>query len=274
MHKDIVLVDEIGHSGSTARRLQCLYLMSVPVSVPASVPVGKWNKDKITIILKKMLNGLCWNDAFTPAQWLEHRWLQAKVPGSCPDGDSQYFLQTFSVCVFPSNQSKNNQIKDFKHYQRESSSIWPLKVSALTYTTIIALDGRPHTYTHLPTTATRGSFKHWSCIPSDSLWNLLLPLWASECMYVCGSPQSAMLVVDINAEITLHCTNLTYPLMASVRWVYVNTCFSLVLAWCWQGPKRQQLFFSPRRSVWHTSKASSPVSWPSSSLLLLSVWMD
>ena len=55
--------------------------------------------------LKKMLNGLCWDDDYTIAQWLEHRWLQARVPGSSPGGDSQFFLQTFPVCLFPSNQS-------------------------------------------------------------------------------------------------------------------------------------------------------------------------
>ena len=36
--------------------------------------------------------------------YLEHRWLQARVPGSSPGGDSQFFLQTFPVCLFPSNQ--------------------------------------------------------------------------------------------------------------------------------------------------------------------------
>ena len=51
-----------------------------------------------------MLNGLCLDDDYTIAQWLEHRWLQAKVPGSSPGGDSQFFLQTFPVCLFPSNQ--------------------------------------------------------------------------------------------------------------------------------------------------------------------------
>ena len=54
--------------------------------------------------LKKTLNGLCWDDDYTIAQWLEHRWLQARVPGSSPGGDSQFFLQTFPVCLFPSNQ--------------------------------------------------------------------------------------------------------------------------------------------------------------------------
>ena len=41
---------------------------------------------------------------YTLAQWLEHRWLQARVPGSSPGGDSQFFIQTFPVCLFPSNQ--------------------------------------------------------------------------------------------------------------------------------------------------------------------------
>ena len=53
--------------------------------------------------LKNMLNGLCWDDDYTIAQWLEHRWLQARVPGSSPGGDSQFFLQTFPVFIFPSN---------------------------------------------------------------------------------------------------------------------------------------------------------------------------
>ena len=51
-----------------------------------------------------MLNDLGWDDGYTLAQWLEHRWPQAKVPGSNPGGDSQFFLQTFPVCAFPSNQ--------------------------------------------------------------------------------------------------------------------------------------------------------------------------
>ena len=35
---------------------------------------------------------------------IEHRWLQARVPGSSPGGDSQFCLRTFPVCLFPSNQ--------------------------------------------------------------------------------------------------------------------------------------------------------------------------
>ena len=55
--------------------------------------------------LKKTLSGLCRDDDYTIAQWLGHRWLQARVPGSSPGGDSQlFFLQTFPVCLFPSNQ--------------------------------------------------------------------------------------------------------------------------------------------------------------------------
>ena len=42
-----------------------------------------------------MLNSLCWDDDYTIAQWLEHRWLQAKVPGSSPGGDS-HFCSDFS----------------------------------------------------------------------------------------------------------------------------------------------------------------------------------
>ena len=52
--------------------------------------------------LKKTLNGLCLDDDYTIAQWLEHRWLQVRVPGSSPGGDSQFFLQTFPICLFPS----------------------------------------------------------------------------------------------------------------------------------------------------------------------------
>ena len=43
-------------------------------------------------------------DDYTIAQWLAQRWLQARVPGSSPGGDSQFDLQPFPVCVFPSNQ--------------------------------------------------------------------------------------------------------------------------------------------------------------------------
>ena len=46
------------------------------------------------------------DDDYTIAQWLEHRWLQARVPGSSPGGDSQFFLQTFPVCLFPSKPVK------------------------------------------------------------------------------------------------------------------------------------------------------------------------
>ena len=55
-----------------------------------------------------MLNGLRWDDDYNIAQWLEHRWLQARVPGSSPGGDSQFFLQTFPVCLIPSKPVNNN----------------------------------------------------------------------------------------------------------------------------------------------------------------------
>ena len=45
------------------------------------------------------------NIDYTIAQWLEHRWLQARVPGLSPGGDSQFFSSDFPVCLFPSNQS-------------------------------------------------------------------------------------------------------------------------------------------------------------------------
>ena len=37
-----------------------------------------------------MLSGLCWDDRFTIAQWLEHRLPRAKVRGSSSGGDSQF----------------------------------------------------------------------------------------------------------------------------------------------------------------------------------------
>ena len=46
-----------------------------------------------------MLNGLCWDDDYTIAQWLEHRWLQTRVPGSSPGGDSRFFLQTIVIII-------------------------------------------------------------------------------------------------------------------------------------------------------------------------------
>ena len=73
--------------------------------------------------LKKTLNGLCLDDNYTIAQWLEHRWLQAKVPGSSPGGDSQFFLQTFPVCLFPSkpvnNNNNNNNVEEKRTYVYE-----------------------------------------------------------------------------------------------------------------------------------------------------------
>ena len=60
-------------------------------------------------------------DDYTIAQWLEHRWLQARVPGSCPGGDSQFFLQTFPVCLFPSNQSI--LYESVKHFMEKFRSL-------------------------------------------------------------------------------------------------------------------------------------------------------
>ena len=48
-----------------------------------------------------MLNGLCWDDDHTIAQWLEHRWLQARVPGSSPGGESQFFFRLFPFVSLP-----------------------------------------------------------------------------------------------------------------------------------------------------------------------------
>ena len=45
-----------------------------------------------------MLNGRDWNDGCTLAQWLEHRWAQAKVPGSNPGGDS-FSSDFFRLCL-------------------------------------------------------------------------------------------------------------------------------------------------------------------------------
>ena len=68
--------------------------------------------------LKKTLNSLCLDDDYTIAQWLEHRWLQARVPGSSPGGDSQFFLQTFPVCLFPSKpvNNNNNNVEEKRTY--------------------------------------------------------------------------------------------------------------------------------------------------------------
>ena len=85
----------------------CLYnyIYSVWVTVRAAYHSPVWIHRKCELrSLKKMLNSLCWDDDYTIAQWLEHRWLQARVPGSSPGGDGQFFLQTFPVCLFPSNQ--------------------------------------------------------------------------------------------------------------------------------------------------------------------------
>ena len=51
--------------------------------------------------LKKMLNGFCWDGSYTIHNSLvaEHRWLQAKVPGSNTGGYSQFFLLTFHVSM-------------------------------------------------------------------------------------------------------------------------------------------------------------------------------
>ena len=62
--------------------------------------------------LKKMLNGLCWDDDYTIAQWLEHRWLQARVPGSSPGGDSQLFLQTFPFVWFLRERDKREKSEE------------------------------------------------------------------------------------------------------------------------------------------------------------------
>ena len=48
-----------------------------------------------------MLSGLCWDDDYTVAQWLEHRWLQAKVPGSSPGGDQFFLFSLFLFVSFP-----------------------------------------------------------------------------------------------------------------------------------------------------------------------------
>ena len=71
--------------------------------------------------LKKTLNGLCLDDDYTIAQWLEHRWLQARVPGSSPGGDSQFFLQTFPVCLFPSKPVNNNNNNNLNNRRGDNS---------------------------------------------------------------------------------------------------------------------------------------------------------
>ena len=60
----------------------------------------------LIIIIIIIIIIISWDDDYTIAQWLEHRRIQARVPGSSPgsDTDSHFFLQTFPVCLFPSNQ--------------------------------------------------------------------------------------------------------------------------------------------------------------------------
>ena len=63
--------------------------------------------------LKKMLNSLCWDDDYTIAQWLEHRWLQARVPGSSPGGDSLFFSSDFfclSLSLLVKKTNKTNPL--------------------------------------------------------------------------------------------------------------------------------------------------------------------
>ena len=44
---------------------------------------------------------LCMDDSYTIAQLLEHRWPQAKVLGSRPGGDSQFFFRLFPFASLP-----------------------------------------------------------------------------------------------------------------------------------------------------------------------------
>ena len=46
-----------------------------------------------------MLNSFCWDDHYTIAQWLQHRWLQARVPGSSLGGVRQFVLQTSPAAI-------------------------------------------------------------------------------------------------------------------------------------------------------------------------------
>ena len=64
----------------------------VKVSVQIYSPFSFLFVYKAEYFLREMLNGLCWDDSYTVAQWLEHRWPQANVPGSCLAGDSNLFL--------------------------------------------------------------------------------------------------------------------------------------------------------------------------------------
>ena len=50
--------------------------------------------------LKEMLSGLCWYDSYTVAQSLEHRWPQAKVPGSLVV-TVNFFFRHFTFASFP-----------------------------------------------------------------------------------------------------------------------------------------------------------------------------
>ena len=57
-----------------------------------------------------MLNGLCSDDDYTVAQWLEHRWPQAKVPGLSPGGDGQCLLQTFPFSIPSTSEPMHSHV--------------------------------------------------------------------------------------------------------------------------------------------------------------------
>ena len=95
------------------RVLVCTWSVWVTVRAASHPPVWIHRKCELRS-LKKTLNGLCLDDDYTIAQRLEHRWLQARVPGSSPGGDSQFFLQTFPVCLFPSKSVNKQTNKLFR----------------------------------------------------------------------------------------------------------------------------------------------------------------
>ena len=93
------------HSAALALATHTVYLVSIRKSAAKSFALSLCYELRVTKSEENVERLLgCWDYSYTIAQWLEHRWPQARVPGLSPGGDSQFFLQTFPVCVFPSNK--------------------------------------------------------------------------------------------------------------------------------------------------------------------------
>ena len=58
-----------------------------------------------------MLNGLCWDDSYTIAQWSEHRWPEGKVPGSIPGGNGTFFFRHFPFSIPSTYEYQNEKCK-------------------------------------------------------------------------------------------------------------------------------------------------------------------